>query len=143
MAIPTSASSSAGASFIPSPAIATIFPFSCSSFTFLNLSSGRQSAWYPSRANSFATVLAVNSLSPVSIYILMPDFCNVLIALAEVGFIMSATLIIPSVFSPTIKYITVCPCSCHSLTIFSCSSLRPALKSSIRFLLPRPICFPL
>ncbi|MNY42825.1 hypothetical protein D3C86_1777500 [compost metagenome] len=67
IAIPILAWANAGASFIPSPAIATILPSACNFLISLSLSSGKHPALYDAKPNSSATALAVFSLSPVSI----------------------------------------------------------------------------
>ena len=72
MAIPMSACANAGASLIPSPAIATIFPSDCKRFNANSLYSGRQLAIKPVKCNSSATTFAVFSLSPVIIITSMP-----------------------------------------------------------------------
>ena len=72
MASPTFACASAGASFVPSPVIATIFPSACSFLITSILSSGLHSAIKPSTPASFAIVAAVSGLSPVHIIVLIP-----------------------------------------------------------------------
>ena len=72
IASPTSACASAGASFVPSPVIATNFPSACSFLIASILSSGRHSAINPSTPASFAIVAAVSGLSPVHIIVLIP-----------------------------------------------------------------------
>ncbi len=66
IAIPTSAFASAGASFTPSPAIATIKPFPFNSLTIRPLSSGIISAMTFFMPRVAATASAVFLLSPVS-----------------------------------------------------------------------------
>ena len=89
IAIPTSLLASAGASLIPSPAIATVLPCSCNFVTSLSLSSGSIPALKSARLSSLATAFAVSWLSPVSIITAMPLSCNSLIALALVCLILS------------------------------------------------------
>ena len=60
IAIPTSLFANAGASLIPSPAIATTFPFFCSFSTSLSLSSGSILALKSARFSSDATACAVS-----------------------------------------------------------------------------------
>src|SRR5213594_1813240 len=72
MAIPTSAAASAGASLIPSPAIATMWPCSRSRLTILLFWCGRTSASTFSIPSCFAMDFAVASKSPVSITICTP-----------------------------------------------------------------------
>ena len=72
MARPTFACAKAGASLVPSPVIATIFPSDCSFLITAILSSGLHSATNPSTPASFAIVAAVSGLSPVHMMVLMP-----------------------------------------------------------------------
>ena len=72
MARPTSAWARAGASLVPSPVMATILPWACSSLMTLILSSGRHSAMKPSTPASWAMVAAVSGLSPVHMMVLIP-----------------------------------------------------------------------
>ena len=72
IAKPTFASARAGASLVPSPVIATICPFACSSLMTLILSSGLHSAIKRSTPASFAIVAAVSALSPVHITVSIP-----------------------------------------------------------------------
>jgi hypothetical protein len=80
MAIPMSAVASAGASFTPSPTIATFFPCACSSRTLDALSSGSTSAKTVSIPRSSATASATAWASPVSIATSMPRSCSALMA---------------------------------------------------------------
>ena len=66
IAIPTSACASPGASFTPSPAIATLCPFACNSFTIAAFPSGKTSACTSSMPSVRATASAVERLSPVN-----------------------------------------------------------------------------
>ena len=72
MATPTSAWARAGASFVPSPVIATSLPPSCSRRMRASLSSGLASARKSSTPASSAIARAVNGLSPVIITVRMP-----------------------------------------------------------------------
>ena len=72
IATPTSACASAGASFVPSPVIATSLPSRCSRLISAILSSGVASARKSSTPASFAIDAAVKGLSPVIITVLMP-----------------------------------------------------------------------
>ena len=74
IAIPTSAWASAGASLVPSPVIATNFPWACSLFITSIFSSGVHSATNSSIPASLAIVSAVRGLSPVHIIVLIPIF---------------------------------------------------------------------
>ena len=95
-AIPTSACVSAGASLIPSPTIATLFPLFCSSFTLSALCSGKTSAKYSSTPSSSDTHLATASASPVIIAICTPSFLSCAIASRDSSRIMSPSAIIPA-----------------------------------------------
>ena len=72
MATPTSACASAGASFVPSPVIATSRPPACSRLISAILSSGVASARKSSTPASAAIAAAVSGLSPVIITVRMP-----------------------------------------------------------------------
>ena len=72
MATPTSAWASAGASFVPSPVIATSRPPACSRLISAILSSGVASARKSSTPASCAIAAAVSGLSPVIITVRMP-----------------------------------------------------------------------
>ena len=89
MAIPTSAWARAGASFVPSPVMATIFPWACSFLISVILSSGLHSAMKPSTPASFAIVAAVSGLSPVHIIVLMPISLSLANRSASPGFTVS------------------------------------------------------
>ncbi len=72
MATPTSAWASAGASFVPSPVIATSAPPACSRLISAILSSGVASARKSSTPASAAIAFAVRGLSPVIITVRIP-----------------------------------------------------------------------
>ena len=72
IATPTSAWASAGASFVPSPVIATIRPCACSSLISASFASGVASARKSSTPASCAITDAVTRLSPVIITVRMP-----------------------------------------------------------------------
>ena len=72
IATPTSACASAGASFVPSPVIATRRPPACSRLISAILSSGVASARNSSTPASLAMAAAVSGLSPVIITVRMP-----------------------------------------------------------------------
>ena len=72
MATPTSACARAGASFVPSPVIATSRPAACSRRINAILSSGVASARNSSTPDSSAIAGAVRGLSPVIITVRMP-----------------------------------------------------------------------
>ena len=72
IATPTSAWASAGASFVPSPVIATSAPPACSRLISAILSSGVASARKSSTPASSAIAFAVSGLSPVIITVRIP-----------------------------------------------------------------------
>ena len=72
MATPTSACASAGASFVPSPVMATRKPPCCSFLIRAILSSGVASARKSSTPASSAIARAVSGLSPVIMIVRMP-----------------------------------------------------------------------
>ena len=73
MAMPTSAAASAGASLMPSPAMATTFPSARRRFTASALSAGSSSARTSSMPSSAPTFSAAALLSPVSMTTRTPD----------------------------------------------------------------------
>ena len=109
MAIPISAWAKAGASFIPSPTMATNLFSSWSFLTSLDLSCGKTSAKTLSIPTWEAIALAVFSLSPVIIATSIPISWSFLIALALFSFTISATAIIPATFPSIAMYIGVLP----------------------------------
>ena len=72
IATPTSACASAGASFVPSPVIATRRPLPCSSLISCIFASGVASARKSSTPDSCAMTAAVTGLSPVIMTVRMP-----------------------------------------------------------------------
>ncbi len=72
MATPTSACASAGASFVPSPVMATSLPLACSRLIRAILSSGLASARKSSTPACRAIAAAVSGLSPVIIIVRIP-----------------------------------------------------------------------
>ena len=72
MATPTSACARAGASFVPSPIMATSFPACCSRLMYSILSSGLASAMKSSTPAFSAIYFAVSGLSPVTITVFTP-----------------------------------------------------------------------
>ena len=94
--MPTSALARAGASFIPSPTMATISPSSCNFATSLSLRSGNTPAIILVIPACFAIAAAVASLSPVSITTSRPiDFSCPTVSAASF-FKGSATASIPA-----------------------------------------------
>ena len=95
IAIPTSAWARAGASLIPSPTIATIFPSDCNAWILAAFCSGRTWAKTRTMPTSWAIASAVAWLSPVSITTSKPIFFKALTVATEVGLRASAIPIIP------------------------------------------------
>ena len=110
MATPVSAAVSAGASFMPSPTIATL-PSFCSSRMTCCLPSGSTPAMVSSTPACAPMAAAVRLLSPVSMTTLMPSFSSSAIASAESRFTVSATAITPSSLPSSAKKSGVLPCS--------------------------------
>ena len=90
-AIPRSARARAGASLMPSPTIATTWPWAWRRCISASLSSGMTSASTRSIPTAAATVRAVRALSPVSSVTSRPSSRNAVTASALVGLIRSAT----------------------------------------------------
>ncbi len=141
IAIPTSACASAGASLMPSPAIATTLPAACSSATIRFLSSGETSACTSSMPIRRATACAVIELSPVSMTILSPALCSASIACGVDSFIGSATPSSPAELPSTATNITVCP-SLRDRSASSASVWSKAPIACISLLLPTATCLP-
>ena len=95
-AMPTSACASAGASLIPSPTMATVFPSDWSRRIRSAFPAGRTPARTFSIPARDAIARAVVSLSPVSIMTSIPICRSSPTAPAEVGLILSATAMIPA-----------------------------------------------
>jgi hypothetical protein len=91
IAMPTVASASAGASLMPSPAIATILPRLCRSRITARFSAGNTSARTSSSPSERPTASAVVRLSPVSITMLMSCDLRERSASAVVALMRSAT----------------------------------------------------
>ena len=147
IAIPTFAFLSDGASFTPSPIIATLWPRICSFLIYLILSSGRQFDLTFLIFRCFAMKLAVFSLSPVSNVVLIRNLFKFLMVSGDRLRIVSAKSIFPrySLFLAT--NISVLPFSeqfLKSILIFfnSNSSLFPAIMRLLFMLpvTPFPIC---
>src|SRR6266542_498935 len=109
MAMPRSATARAGASLTPSPTMATLRPWPCSSATLVALSPGRTSAITRSMPSSAAIRSAVARLSPVSITTWTPAWCRVSTAAAEVSRAASAIASRPTARPSTAATTTVCP----------------------------------
>ena len=110
MAMPTSAAARAGASLMPSPAIATVRPAACNSRTTACFPSGFIPARNSSIPSPEATVRAVSSLSPVSMMIRSPSSWRLRTASGVEGLIGSETAISPASRPSTATRITVRPC---------------------------------
>ncbi len=136
IANPTSAPASAGASFMPSPTIATFSPCSCSLVISLALSSGSTSAIKSSTPTSSATVAAVARLSPVSITTFIPDSRSLATASWESGLIGSDTPSRPSGSPSRATNIIVCP-SLDSSSDTLVNSPKLTALSFMSFALPR------
>ena len=96
IARPTSAWASAGASFVPSPVIATRWPSACSRRMIAILSSGLAWATKSSTPASRAMVAAVSGLSPVIITVRTPIRRNSANRSARPGLTVSLSSITPS-----------------------------------------------
>ena len=112
IAIPTSALARAGASFTPSPTIATIRPSATLASTQASFSSGNSSACTLSIPASAAIAAAVVALSPVSRWVRIPSLCS------------SATADLEESLSPSATAMSaIGPSSPHSTT-----AVRPCLS---------------
>ncbi len=109
MAIPTSAAARAGASFTPSPAMATRRPSARNATIRARLSSGKTPARTSSIPKGPATARAVRSLSPVAMMMRKPCACSALIAAAVLSRTGSATATIPASAPSTATNIAVLP----------------------------------
>ena len=85
MAMPRSAWARAAASLMPSPAIATTWPCSCSAVTLAALSAGSTSASTWVMPTWAATAWAVAALSPVIIHTSRPSASSWAIGLGGLG----------------------------------------------------------
>ena len=133
MAIPRSACASAGASFTPSPTMATTRPAACSSLTLSTFSSGRTPAKTSSRdiPTTSATWAATAALSPVSRIGRSPSSRNRAMARAEVSFTVSCREMIPASTPSTDTQMAVAPADSASARACSCSaSSAPELSCS-------------
>ena len=140
-AMPISACAKAGASFIPSPTIATIFPSAWSFFTSLALSCGSTSAKTRFILTSRAIASAVLRPSPVIIIIARPRLRKAAMASLDSGFKVSATAMIPAIFPFTAMNIGVFP-SPERSSDFVCIPLSPTPFVFINFALPRKTSLP-
>ena len=115
MATPMLAVASAGASFTPSPTIATTWPSRCSFATASSLSSGSSEAWTSSMPTVLATDSATRRVSPVSITtFLTPAACRRATISAASSRSWSATAITPITCWSTATIIGVLPAAASS-----------------------------
>mmetsp|Transcript_11142 Transcript_11142/g.46500 ORF Transcript_11142/g.46500 Transcript_11142/m.46500 type:complete len:393 (+) Transcript_11142:1768-2946(+) len=108
-AIPTSAATSAGASLMPSPTIATSAPRSCSPFTNASLSAGSKpplATTLPPRPSSWAMASTAGCLSPERITTFRPISTSRRTAPAAPGLILSASAMAPMIPSPSMPTAT-------------------------------------
>ena len=109
MAMPTSAAASAGASLMPSPAMATIWPARRNASTTALFPSGKTSASTSAMPSFLAIASAVPRLSPVSMTMAMPCAFSASSAARVVGFSGSATAMRPASTPSMATKITVPP----------------------------------
>ena len=133
IAMPMSALVSAGASFMPSPTIATR-PFAASSLIAFSLPSGSTPAITSSTPACFPIARAVRSLSPVSMTTRIPMLRSLRTACGLSSFMTSATAIIPKSFPALVNSMGVLPCSASdSVTerISAGTPTCPSIKSTL------------
>ncbi len=109
MAMPTWALASAGASLMPSPAMATTRPSFCSRVTSASLSAGLTSPRTSTMPNCRATALAVVKPSPVAMMMRNPAFLSAAKASGVLLLTGSETASRPSNCAPLARYITLAP----------------------------------
>ena len=109
MAIPTSAVASAGASFTPSPTMATLRPPSWKRLTAAALSAGRTCAATSSMPSRRATESATAWLSPVIIATRTPSAWRASTASPDSGRTSSSTATMPATAPSTTTWRTVRP----------------------------------
>ncbi len=140
--MPTSAWARAGASLMPSPTMATIFPSSWSLRASAALSWGSTSARTRSMPSSRPMASAVRRLSPVIIATSMPSRLSSRTARTEVSFSVSATATRPRGRPSTATNITVFP-SPSSRSASGSSPSRETPRSAISLRFPRRTAAPL
>ena len=137
IAIPRSALASTGASLMPSPTKASVFPDGLLSRSFSNsetLSAGKSSAWNSSSPMAEATYSPTSRLSPVSITVFVtPSALRALIASAESALILSETTMCPTYVPSTL--------TCTIVPFFS-QGFHFAPTASIILVLPTQTVFP-
>ncbi len=109
MAMPTWACASAGASLMPSPAMATTRPAACRRFTCSAFSAGSTSATISVIPSARPTASAVARVSPVSMTIRTPSARRRASASAADALTGSAMPISPSTWPARATWTTVCP----------------------------------
>ena len=120
MAMPISARVNAGASFMPSPTIATL-PLLCRDRITASLPSGRTPAMTSFTPACLPMAFAVRSLSPVSMTTSMPMFCSSCTAWGLSSLMTSATAMIPASLPSLLKNSGVLPCSASCSACLSIS----------------------
>ena len=138
---PTSASDSAGASFMPSPTIITGPYFCLISVKVCALLFGNTSEYTSSAPASFPIYSAQALLSPERITVLMPSFLSRSKAAREESFISSATAISPITLPLSHTYITDFPSSEKRAAVSSYFDISAPL-SLIKAELPKRIFLP-
>ena len=139
IAMPTSAWASAGASLMPSPAMATLRPSFCRSRTTSNFFSGKTSASNSSMPRLLATASAVARLSPVSMTRRIPSVLRLRTACTAKGLTGSAMPISPAAWPSIATKTTVCPCR-RSSSAFCFSPATEMPLSSTNRSLPTRTC---
>ena len=109
MAMPTSALASAGASLMPSPAMATTCPSDCNRSINVSLSPGLTSPCTSSIPRRLPIALAVVRPSPVAITMRRPAAFNVANASGVLALTGSDTASRPASLPSTARYITLAP----------------------------------
>ena len=109
IAMPTSARARAGASLMPSPAIATTRPSRCKRSTSCSLSAGLTSPWTSSMPSRWPTARAVVNPSPVAMMMRRPDLRSDANASAVVALIGSDTASKPASCPSTARCMTLAP----------------------------------
>src|ERR1051326_7443499 len=123
IAIPTSAAASAGASFIPSPAIATRFPSFFNFSTDSRFCIGDKPPCTCNRPSCAAIATAVSWRSPVSTISEIFSACNTFTASRASSFSESPSQMISSYFFPPSQKNLCLPRRCHRLDIRICRVL--------------------
>ena len=114
IAIPTSAWANAGASFTPSPTMATLRPSACSWRTLADLSSGFTPAKTRSTPSSLPTAWETASASPVIMTTWMPRACKASTACRDSSRISSARPIAPMTAPSAMTCRMMAPSAFHS-----------------------------